>query len=139
MPYRPSELTGVRKAFDAVKLGEEDILYDLGCGDGRVLFLGVVEYKVKKAVGVELREELISPELKRYPNIEVRVEDLHLTDFSDATVVYLYLGDEYNLRLREKLSKLRDARIISNSYEVDGWIPTQTLELDRRVFYVYEQ
>ena len=63
-PYVPSEPEVVRKMLDVARVGPEDVVYDLSCGDGRILVMAVKEFGAEKAVGYELREDLYKSTLR---------------------------------------------------------------------------
>jgi ribosomal protein L11 methylase PrmA len=116
-------------------VGPGDVVYDLGCGDGRVVVeaarLGAL------AVGVDLDPRRVAEarENARRAGVEDRVElreaDLFATDVSGATVVTLYLWPEVNLRLRPKLLReLRPgARIVSHDHDMGDWKPQAEAEV----------
>lgn len=148
-PYVPSPQNIVERMLEAANVRPGEMVYDLGCGDGRVLITAVQLYKAK-AVGIEL-----SPDLARQATDRLRV--LHLdndakvveanlldVDLSPADVVVLYLLTESNEKLRPKLERLLHpgARVVSHDYEIRGWKPTKVeyVEAHRRrhKIYVYE-
>ena len=137
VPYMPSNIKNVRSVFKEMGLNSEDIFYDLGCGDGRIISLAVNEFNVKKAVGIEIRPNLIDPAVYEKNNIEIRIEDLNGSDFTDATVIYTYLTDVYMLRLRRKLSLLKGVTIVSCWFPVEGWIPDDVFKFRNDMFYIY--
>jgi cyclopropane fatty-acyl-phospholipid synthase-like methyltransferase len=126
-----------------VKSGE--VLYDLGCGDGRLIILAAKEIGVK-ATGIELREDLIErarTEIKRL-NLEGKVNVIQANFFdvpiADADVVTLYLTSSANERLRPKLeAELRPgARVVSHDFKVPGWKPSAVYnELLGHTIYSY--
>ena len=106
----------------------DDVVYDLGSGDGRVVIAAAREFGAL-AVGVELEAELVqsSREAALAAGVGERVrflwQDLFATSLVDATVITLYLGDDVNLRLRPKL--LREvrpgARVVSHHFDMGDW------------------
>src|SRR3972149_1436 len=96
-PYVPSEPEVVRKMLDVARVGPEDVVYDLGCGDGRILVMAVKEFGAEKAVGYELKEGLYKSTLgeiehqKLKDRINLINGDLFEADISQATVITLYL------------------------------------------------
>jgi ubiquinone/menaquinone biosynthesis C-methylase UbiE len=111
--------------------GPNDVLYDLGCGDGRIPIIAVKEFGVKRAVCVELRHDLIVEARRRAreagvdSRIEFREEDMFETSISDATVVTLYLLTSVNDALAPKLEReLADGvRIVSHEFQITQWRP----------------
>jgi len=126
-----------------IRTGE--VLYDLGCGDGRLIILAAKEIGAK-ATGVELREDLIErarTEIKKL-NLEDKVSVIQGNFFdvaiSDADVVTLYLTSSANERLRPKLeAELKPgARVVSHDFKVPGWKPSAVYnELLGHTIYAY--
>lgn len=114
----------------AVKPGE--LVYDLGCGDGRILITAVQKFKAR-AVGVELSEKLVQMTLTlvRRLNLQDQINVQHGNlldmDLSDADVVTIYLETSSNDLIRPNLEKyLRPgSRVVSHDFEVRGWRPVQ--------------
>jgi len=113
------------------ELRQEETLFDLGCGDGRLIILAAKELGAN-AVGIELREDLIErakTEIKRL-NLENKVKIIQANffdvDISNANVVTLYLTSSANERLRPKLeAELKPgSRVISHDFKVPGWKPS---------------
>lgn len=129
-----------------VKPGE--VVYDLGCGDGRILLAAVQKYKAK-AVGIEIRREIAEnttahiQALGLQDQIRIVHGDALKTDLSDADVVTLYLLTSSNERLKPVLKRyLRPAaRIVSHDFEIRGWKPDRVEKLNvagrPHTIYVY--
>lgn len=120
----PHEL--VRAALKAAGVTAADHVYDLGCGDGRILRaatkLGAA------ATGVEFNPDLAA--LARKRGARVIQGDLFAADFSEATVVTMYLLPNLNLRLRPKLLALKPGtRIVSFIYHLDEWEPDEVISV----------
>ncbi|RLE54897.1 MAG: hypothetical protein DRJ40_09870 [Thermoprotei archaeon] len=117
-----------------VKPGE--VVYDLGCGDGRVLIIAAREFGAR-AVGIEIRKDLYEQCIKKIKELglEDRVKVIHgnffEVDISEADVVFLYLLTSVNERLRPKLEKelKPGARVVSHDFEVLGWKPVKVEDL----------
>jgi 16S rRNA A1518/A1519 N6-dimethyltransferase RsmA/KsgA/DIM1 with predicted DNA glycosylase/AP lyase activity len=128
-PYVPSEPEVVRRMLEVAQVGPDDVVYDLGCGDGRILVMAVKEFGAKKAVGYELRKDLYASTLKEIDrqNLKEKVRlingDLFKADVSEATVITLYLTTTGNKRLKPKLAKEAQpgTRVVSQDYTMDGW------------------
>jgi SAM-dependent methyltransferase len=141
-----TDLEVVRAMLDAAKVGPGDVVYDLGCGDGRIVITAAQRYGAR-GVGVDLDPERIREARDNAASAGVtdRVtfvqQDLFATDISAATVVALYLSPEINLRLRPKLLReLRPgSRVVSHQFDMGDWQPERTLQVavagaSRRVF-----
>ena len=120
----------VAEMLKMARVTGNDIVYDLGCGDGRIVITAAKRYGAR-GVGVDIDPERIRESKENALNAGVadRVrfiqQDLFKTDFKEATVVFLYLLPELNLELRPKL--LRDlkpgSRIISHEFDMGDWKP----------------
>jgi uncharacterized protein (TIGR03000 family) len=117
------------------KVTKDDIVFDLGCGDGRIVITAVADFKAKKGVGVDLDPERIKESIDNAKKFEVsdrvtfRVGDvLKIKDLSDATVVMLYMGEDVNLRLRPILQKTLKpgSRIVSHRFGMGDWKPDKS-------------
>ncbi len=136
VPWVPTreELLDIVMRLANVK--SEDVFYDLGCGDGRVVLKAVKE-GVKKAVCVEINPMLIerakenAKSLNVLNKIEFVNEDFFKTNLSEASVVYMYLLTSVNKALRPKLeAELKDgARVVTLDFEIPGWRPIQIVEV----------
>ncbi len=120
-----------------------DVLYDLGCGDGRTVIsaakLGA------RGIGIDINPERIKESVENAQKAGVmnRVkflnEDLFEANIKDATVVTLYLLPSLNLKLRPKLwSDLKPGtRIVSHDFDMDDWQPEKTIELNGHTIYFW--
>ena len=121
-----------------------DVLYDLGSGDGRIPVTAAKLYGVR-AVGIEIDPERIreAQDNARKHGVEklvqFRMDDLFKADFSDATVVTLYLLPDLNVKLRPRL--LRElkpgTRIVSHQFDMGTWKPDKKLESNGRTVYFW--
>jgi precorrin-6B methylase 2 len=125
----------VAKMCQLAKVTNKDTVYDIGCGDGRMVIHAVEKFAAKRGVGIDLDPERIkeskenAKEQKVQDKVEFRVGDaLDIRDLSDADVVLLYMGDDINLRLRPILKKTLKpgSRIVSHRFEMGDWRPTRT-------------
>ncbi len=133
VPYEPSSEEVVLTMIDLAKVGKDDTVYDLGCGDGRIV-ITASQKTGAVGVGVDLDPDRIKESLDnaRKGNMTDRVkffqQNLFQTEISQATVVMLYLYPEVNLKLRPKL--LRElkagARVVSHSHDMGSWEPDET-------------
>jgi SAM-dependent methyltransferase len=114
-------------------VGPTDVVYDLGSGDGRIVITAARDFGAR-GVGVELDPDLVAESLKnaRRARVSDRTrflqEDIFLADFSEATVVTLYLSPEVNLRLRPQLLALKPgSRIVSHDFPMGDWKPERVV------------
>ena len=145
-PYVGTPVPVVERMLELANLRTGETVYDLGCGDGRVLIVAAQKHRMK-AVGVELSERLATSTTETLKKLglsdlaSVIHGDLMNVDLSGADVVTLYLLRDSNDLLRPKLEKsLRaGARIISHDYEIRGWRPTMVdhIEASKRDHKIY--
>ena len=129
----PQEIVDRMLEIANVKPGET--VYDLGCGQGRVLITAVQRFHAK-AVGVELSDRLFQSATDHVAllNLQNRINLIHgdvlEVDLSPADVVTIYLMTTSNESLRPRLEKYLHpgARVVSHDYKVPGWIPNQVEE-----------
>jgi SAM-dependent methyltransferase len=130
--YVPTPQEVVDGMLKLARVGRNDIVYDLGCGDGRIV---VTAARIgARAVGIDIDPIRIreATENIRVAGVGDRAKliegDLFATDISEATVVTLYLLSRLNLKLRPKLLKeLRPGtRIVSHAFDMDDWKPVRT-------------
>lgn len=134
--------------LDLANIRPGETVFDLGCGDGRILIAAVEKYKAK-AVGVEISPKLAAEARTRIKKLgltgsaQVIQGDLLQADLSGADVVTIYLTTSLNEELRPRLEKFLKpgARVVSHDYAVPGWKPTQTIQADgpqKHLIYLYE-
>ena len=137
VPYVPTHESLVEEMLRMAKVGKNDVLYDLGSGDGRIVITAAKKYGTR-GVGYDLDPERISEarENARRAGVTDRVrfeqQDIFTAKIHDATVVTMYLLPDVNLRLRPKLlSELKPGtRIVSHNYDLGDWQPVQRKEMD---------
>ena len=128
-PYVPSPIPIIREMLDLAKASPGDVLYDLGCGDGRILFTAVEEYNVHEAVGYDLNPLMVKALKQKIKEkgltdrIRVAKGNFFDADLSPATLVTLYLTTSGNSKLRPKFEKeLRGGtRVVSHDFPIQGW------------------
>lgn len=128
-PYVPTPFNVVKKMLKLAEVGPDDVVFDLGCGDGRILFTAVEEFDVKKAVGYDLNPKMCSNvqlkiEKKGFEGrIEVVNGNFFLADLAPASVITLYLTTSGNSKLRPKLAEelASGARVVSHDFPIRGW------------------
>ncbi len=132
MPYEPSAPEVVEAMLRLAGVGRDDVVYDLGCGDGRIVIAAAK--RGARAVGVDIDPQRIREARANARSagvedrVELRVGDLFETDVRPATVVMLYLWPQVNLRLRPKLlAELRPGtRVVSHAHDMGDWTPQRT-------------
>jgi len=135
--YVPTPPEVVAQMLKTADVGTRAVVYDLGCGDGRIVITAVETFGARKGVGIDIDPERIKESIENARKAAVgdRVaflqQDLFDTDFSEATVVSLYLLQKLNLRLRPALFRqLRPGdRIVSHAFDMDEWEPDKTVEV----------
>jgi len=135
IPYVATRNEAVRDMLWMAKVGKDDVVYDLGSGDGRIAIAAVHDFGARGSVGIETDPKRIqeSRESAHKAGVTDRVEfiqgDLFTNDFRQASVVTLFLGHEPNLKLRPKiLSILKPGtRIVSHQFGMGEWLPDKTL------------
>jgi 2-polyprenyl-3-methyl-5-hydroxy-6-metoxy-1,4-benzoquinol methylase len=144
VPYVPTPQPVVDAMLKLANVGKNDVLYDLGSGDGRIPVTAAQRFGTR-GVGID-----ISPERVREANqnaqtakvtdrVQFRQQDLFQTDLRDASVVTLYLLPDVNLKLRPKL--LRElkpgTRIVSHAFDMGDWKPQQVQQVDGKTIYLW--
>jgi len=147
-PYVASPTRVMDRMLELAAIKPGETLYDLGCGDGRILIAAVQKYKVK-AVGVEISPKLVAKAKASIQKAGVQNQarviqgDVLSADPTGADVVYLYLSTRLNEQLRPRLeAHLKPgARVVSHDYPVPGWKPSKVEEADgaqHHLLFLYE-
>ena len=140
--YEPTPMPVVRALLELADVGPQDVVYDLGSGDGRIPIAAASEFGAH-GVGIEIDPALVTEaEAKaRVAGVEDKVEfrlgDMHAADVRSASVVTLFLHPGPNLKLREKLrSELpAGARVVSYVWDMGGWTPEEVRRVnEHRIF-----
>lgn len=134
----------VQAMLRIAKVTHDDVLYDLGCGDGRIVITAAKQLRAR-GVGIDIDPRRIEESNRnaRFAGVTDKVEfvegDLFEADLSKATVLTLYLLPAVNLRLRPKLRKeLRPGtRIVSHNYDMGDWKPSGQLRIRDHVVYLW--
>lgn len=138
-PYVPSPEKVVWHMMQLAEVSSDDVVYDLGSGDGRIVLAAAKKYGAR-GVGIEIDSGLVQKSRVKARQLGVadRVTfhrgDLFDADLSEATVVMLYLWPNMNNRLRSKLQTELDPgdRVVSHSFGIDGWTPDTTVNIKTR-------
>jgi SAM-dependent methyltransferase len=123
---------------------EKDVVYDLGCGDGRIVVEAAKKYGAR-GVGIDIDPKRIEEAKARaleqgvVDRVSFRLEDLFEADFREATVVTLYLLTTLNERLRPRLwEQLKvGARVVSHSFDMGDWSPDEVAIVSGRPVYLW--
>ncbi len=117
-------------------VGSSDVVYDLGSGDGRIAVIAAQKYGAE-AVGIELDPSLVdrARQVAHDAGLSARVRfiegDLFTADISPASVVTLFLSQNVNVRLEQKLRALRPGtRIVSRQFTIGSWTPDKSVRAD---------
>ncbi|MBN1421670.1 MAG: class I SAM-dependent methyltransferase [Planctomycetes bacterium] len=135
-PYVPTPPEVVEEMLETAGVTEKDTVYDLGCGDGRIVVMAAQKFGAK-GVGIDLDPDRIaeSTENVRKGKLEERVTiiqgDLMKIDLSPATVVTLYLMPDANRKLKPIMEKALKAgsRVVTHDFSVSGWEADETKEI----------
>ena len=141
--YVPTPVPVVNEMLRLANVKSNDIVYDLGSGDGRIV-IAAARDRGASGVGIEINPDLIREANQNAQTagvsdrVQFRQQDLFQADFSKATVVMLYLLPELNVKLRPKL--LRElkpgTRIVSHAFDMGDWKPERVVQVNgRTVFY----
>ena len=142
--YVPTSRPIVDAMLKLAKVTKTDTVYDLGCGDGRIVITAAKEFGAS-GVGIEIDSKLVKQagENARLAGVSEKVKfleaDLFKTDFSRATVVMLYLSPGVNLQLRPQLLKQLKpgTRIVSHDFDMGEWKPEQTIKIEEATLYFW--
>ncbi len=141
--YVPTPQEVVDGMLKLARVGKNDVVYDLGCGDGRIVVTAA--RMGARSVGIDIDPIRIreATENIRVAGVGDRAKliegDLFATDISEATVVTLYLLSRLNLKLRPKLLKeLRPGtRIVSHAFDMDDWKPQRSESVGSSTIYLW--
>jgi SAM-dependent methyltransferase len=142
--YVPTPQPVVDAMLKLAKVKKGDILYDLGSGDGRIPITAAERYGIR-AVGIEVDPQRLAEANANAERAGVtelvtfRKEDLFAADFSEASVVTLYLLPRLNLKLRPRLlSELEPGtRIVSHDFTMGDWEPEKERRVEGRMIYLW--
>ncbi len=145
VPYVPTPPEVIARMLEVAGVDSNDVLYDLGCGDGRIVVTAAKERKVRKAVGFDLDPRRIreSVENARLAGVAERAsfeqKNLFDVDLREATVLSLYLLPAVNLQLRPKLFReLRPGtRVVSHDFDMADWRPDRTITIGPHTVYYW--
>lgn len=144
VPYVPTPTKVVEGMLDLAKVQKNDMVYDLGCGDGRIIIAAAEKYGAT-GIGVDLNPQRIK-EAKENA-VEAGVEDkvtffegdLFEFDFSKANVLTLYLLPDVNLKLKPKiLAEMKPgSRVVSHAFDMGNWKADKQINVDGKTVYLW--
>ena len=130
--YVPTPQAVVDKMLEMAEVKKGDVVYDLGCGDARIVVTAAKRYGVK-AYGFDIDPKRIQESLENVRTnkvehlVTIKQQDIFTLDLREANVVTLYLLPELNVRLMPQLEKLKPgSRIVSHDFDMRGAKPVQT-------------
>ncbi len=143
-PYITTPGYIIEEMLDMARVGPGDTLYDLGCGDGRIVIMAAAKYGAR-GVGVEISPALIRRSAKNAASAGVsdRVQfiegNLFELDFSSATVLSLYLLPSLNVQLRPKIFSILKpgTRILSHDFDMGDWEPDNFKSIGEHHIYYW--
>ena len=144
VPFVPTPEKVVERMLEIAKVGPNDLVYDLGSGDGRIVIAAAKKHGAR-GVGIDIDPERVKEARANARSagvsdrVEFREADLFKTDLSEATVVTLYLLSSVNLQLRPKLlSELKPGtRIVSHAFDMGDWKPLRTEKVGSSTVYYW--
>ena len=145
VPYVPTPQPVVDRMLELAKVEKNDVLYDLGCGDGRIVITAAQKYGAR-GVGIDLNPQRIAEAKQNAENAGVTDKvkfvqgDLFTADFSDATVVTLYLLPDVNRALRPQLWKQLKVgtRVVSHDFDMGPeWPPEKVERIGAKTLYYW--
>ena len=146
VPYVPTHQSIVNEMLKMAAVKGDDVLYDLGSGDGRIPITAAQRFGTR-GVGIDLNPVRIQEanENAKKAGVTDKVKfiegDIFKENFSEATVLTLYLLPTVNLKLRPTILQMKPGtRVVSHNYHMDDWEPEQTKEMktpDGETHYIY--
>lgn len=142
--YVPTPEEVVEAMLQVAKVTKNDVIYDLGCGDGRIPVTAAKKYGAR-GVGIDIDPQRIKEANENVQKngvgdkVKILHADLFETDLSEATVVTLYLLPSLNQKLMPKLKRelKPGTRIVSHAFDMGDWKPDQELDVNGRKIYFW--
>jgi len=133
--FVPTPQDVVDKMLELVKVQKDDLIYDLGCGDGRIVVTAAQKYGCR-AVGYDIDPQRVKESLENVDAnnvghlVRIEQKDIFTLDLSDANVITLYLLPSLNVKLIPQLEKLKPgSRIVSHDFRMRGVKPDKVVKL----------
>jgi hypothetical protein len=145
VPYVPTPQAVVDAMLAIAKVSGDDVLYDLGSGDGRIPITAAAKFGTR-GVGIDLNPVRVQEanENAKKAGVTDKVRfiegDIFEEDFSEATVVTLYLLPGVNLKLRPTIQNMKPGtRVVSHNYDMGDWAPEnfRQMKIDGTDHYIY--
>jgi SAM-dependent methyltransferase len=144
VPFVPTPADAVAAMLKLAGVKKDDVVYDLGSGDGRIVIAAARRYGAR-GVGIDIDPARIAEaeQNARAAGVASRVrfvrQDLFDADLGEATVVTLYLLPRINLRLRPKLlAELKPGtRVVSYGFDMGDWAPARTVAVGSSTLYLW--
>jgi precorrin-6B methylase 2 len=135
-PFVASPMTSVRQMLTLSDVQADDVVYDLGSGDGRIVIAAVRDFNAKRAVGIEQTHKLVTfarstiRDLRLEHRVDIVHADFLTVDVNDADVILFYLTTYGADWIRSKLEKevKPGARVVSRHYPILAWTPSKVHE-----------
>lgn len=141
--FVPTPPDVVDAMLSAAKVGPDDVLYDLGSGNGIIPVTAAKRFGTR-GIGIDIDPQRIAEANANAEKNGVTGKvkfiegDLFKQDLSEATVISLYLLNSLNLKLRPTLLKLKPGtRIVSHAFDMGDWKPAETLDINGRTVYLW--
>jgi len=133
--WMPTKVEMADQMLSLAQVRQGDLVYDLGSGDGVIPIEAAKKYQVR-AVGIEYNPDLVKLSQRNAERAKVenlvtfKQGDIFVEDFSQATVLTLYLGENLNSKLMPTILKMQaGTRVVSNTFRMEGWIPDQEVRI----------
>jgi tRNA G37 N-methylase Trm5 len=133
--YVPTPHDVVEKMLELAKVTKDDVVYDLGCGDGRIVVTAAKKYGAR-GIGYDINPKRVEESLENVKKnkvehlVQIKEEDIFELDLSQANVITLYLLPRLNLKLVPQLQKMKPgSRVVSHAYDIDGYKPDEVVTI----------
>jgi precorrin-6B methylase 2 len=133
--WMPTKVEMADQMLSLAQVRQGDLVYDLGSGDGVIPIEAAKKYQVR-SVGIEYNPDLVKLSQRNAERAKVenlvtfKQGDIFVEDFSQATVLTLYLGENLNSKLMPTILNMQaGTRVVSNTFRMEGWIPDQEVRI----------
>jgi SAM-dependent methyltransferase len=142
--FEPTPTSVVRQMLELARVGPQDVVFDLGSGDGRIPIAAAKDFGAR-GIGIEIdpalvaRAEASARAAGVQDQVEFRTGDMYTADLRSATVVTLFLHPQPNLKLRPKLQRelAPGARIVSYMWDMGDWQPDVVRRVNRHRIFLW--